>query len=136
MKSCDQCNFKKSYIIYIFEPSCPSLRCEFGKNGTSFFLYFRAFFSFPSMFTFIVIYFCSLNLVINVSLKILDDLGWKFIFRLYLCNTLFQQNFEQIEHHLKKSYIIYIFAPSCTCTQCLHSSSYAFADGILCSTYL
>ena len=90
---------------------------DFVKNWLSFkkklyYLYFRAFFSFPSMFTFIVINFCWWNLVHNISWKILDGLGWNFIYRLYLGNNLCQQNLEKIDYHLKKSYIIYIFAPS------------------------
>ena len=108
----DLTSFKKSYIIY-----------------------FRPFLSLPSMFTFIVINFCWWNLMLNISLKILNGLGCNFIFRLYLCNTLFQQNLEKFEHHLKKG-ILYIFAPSCPSPRCLQSSSYAFADGISCSTYL
>ena len=52
-----------------------------------YYLYFRSFSSFTRMFTFIMINFCWWNLVLNISLKILDGLGWNLIFKLYLCNT-------------------------------------------------
>ena len=52
---------------------------------------------------------------------ILDGLLWNFIFKLHLCNTMFQQYLEKNDYHLKKNYVIYSFAPSCPSSQCLHS---------------
>ena len=152
------CNF--IFRLYLGNTLCQQSlkKIDYHLKKKLYHLYFRAFLSLSSMFTFIVINFCWWNLVLNISLKILDALGWNLIFRLYLGNNLCQQTLEKMtviwkklyyicfcaffsfpsmftfivliescaQHifkniHLKNSYIIYIFAPSCPSLQCLHS---------------